>query len=637
MNKNRNLTASLILLIMGVLFAGGGAMIFSETALPTWQDWRAMQQWQPASARLLEISGSENEIRARYRYQFNGISYYGDRVYVASFNDNIGSYHADLLHQLSSQKHAGQIVPVWVNPYDPQQAVIDRDMRWGLFALMCGFCSVFIFFGLVFVAAGILPDKKSSRSKQPSLAQLRAEWDQKIQQEPNFPSSFIEYRDYRIEELKQHTKDEEENIDWHTRKGWEKPVIRSQVRSDLLMHWSFAILFNAVSWPVMFSVLPDELQNGNYMVLLILLFPLVAIFLLYKAVLSTLQYHRFGKVFVEMDPYPGAIGGHVGGKVGVTQLAYNIASAPSSQLSVRLECVYSYMSHSGKNRSRKETIKWAEEGSPRAESTAKGVALVFRFDVPDNLPEADVKQKDAYHYWRLTVKAVIQGVDLVRQYNIPVFKTSEESRYIRHDISAQVIEHKAQQSEVTKNSIALGDFDLPGLSRSMHTSTQGDDLTLVFPMFRNKALTFITGIFAGSFGFVSYSTIQMALEQGGWGLMMALFSLPFFLVALIASIAMIYLLFNNLRVEITSGTITVLRRLLFIPILQRQLNISDISHLSVKRSGSTGQGVDKIEHFKLQLHDNSGKSLTLAEDLDGKDVATHFCNYLAQRLNVELR
>jgi len=637
MNKNRNLTASLIVLIIGLFFAGGGAMIFSETALPTWQDWRAMQQWQPASASLLEISGSENETRARYRYQFNGISYYGDRVYVASFNDNIGSYHGDLLHQLTSQKHAGQTVSIWVNPYDPQQAVIDRDMRWGLFALMCGFCSVFIFIGLVFIAASILPDKKSSRFKQPSLAQLRDEWDQKIQQDPNFPSSFIEYRDYRVEELKQHTKGKQENLDWHTRKGWEKPVIRSQVRSDLFMHWSFAILFNAVSWPVMFSALPDELHNGNYMALFILLFPLVAMFLLYKAVLSTLQYHRFGKVLFEMDPYPGAIGGHVGGKVRVTQLAYNTASAPSSQLSVRLECVYSYMSDSGKNRSRKETIKWAEEGQPRVESAGKGVVLAFRFDVPDTLPEADIKQKDAYHYWRLTVKAVIQGVDLYRQYNIPVFKTGEESRYIRHDISAQVVEHKAQHSEATRNSIALGDFDLPGLSRSMRTSTQGDDLMMVFPMFRNKTLTFLVSIFAGGFGFVSYSMIEMAVEQGGWGLMMALFSLPFFLVALIASIAMIYLLFNNLRVDITSGTVTVLRRLLFIPILQRQLNVSDISHLSVKRSGSTGQGVDKIEHYKLQLHDKSGKSLTLAEDLDGKDVATHFCNYLAQRLNVELR
>lgn len=156
-------------------------------------------------------------------------------------------------------------------------------------------------------------------------------------------------------------------------------------------------------------------------------------------------------------------------------------------------------------------------------------------------------------------------------------------------------------------------------------------------MFRNKMLTLIVSIFAGSFGLVSYLGITSALEQGGFGMLLGLFALPFLLVALFASIAMIYLLFNNLRVHVTSDTVTVLRRLLFIPIVHRQLNNSEISHLSIKRSGSTGQGVDKIEHFKLQLHDKLGKALTLAEDIDDKDVATNFCNYLAQRLNVEYR
>ena len=156
-------------------------------------------------------------------------------------------------------------------------------------------------------------------------------------------------------------------------------------------------------------------------------------------------------------------------------------------------------------------------------------------------------------------------------------------------------------------------------------------------MFRNRMFTLIVSIFAGSFGLVSYLGITSALEQGGFGMLLGLFALPFLLVALFASIAMMYLLFNNLRVHVTSDTVTVLRRLLFIPIVHRQLNNSEISHLSIKRSGSTGQGVDKIEHFKLQLHDKLGKALTLAEDIDGKDVATHFCNYLAQRLNVEYR
>jgi hypothetical protein len=79
----------------------------------------------------------------------------------------------------------------------------------------------------------------------------------------------------------------------------------------------------------------------------------------------------------------------------------------------------------------------------------------------------------------------------------------------------------------------------------------------------------------------------------------------------------------------------VTRRLLFFPVFSRLLNTRDITRLSIKRSGSTGQGVDKILHFKLMAHDNSGKTVTIAEDLDGEDVAAHFRDYIAHRLNLE--
>ena len=111
----------------------------------------------------------------------------------------------------------------------------------------------------------------------------------------------------------------------------------------------------------------------------------------------------------------------------------------------------------------------------------------------------------------------------------------------------------------------------------------------------------------------------------------------YLLVALLATIATIYLPFNNLRVHIRRNEITVLRRLLFVPVYRRQLAVIDISHLTIKRAGSTGQGVNRIEHFKLQAHDKNGKSVTLAEDLDGKDVSAHFRDYLAGRMNVESR
>lgn len=622
-------------LIFGLFFAGGGLFFLSQTALPTWQDWYAMKNWKPAQAQLLSVSGSENQTEARYRYRMNGVTYQGDRVYVARFNDNIGSYHPDLRAQLNTQQRAGEPVRVWINPTDPQQAVIDRDMRWGLFALMSAFCSIFIFVGLLISYVSLTAKKDAGGFKRPSLSTLRKEWDQK-QVDPNFKENFLEYSRSRAAELEQQAKGETATIPWQTRKGWETPNIRSEAKKSTVFYWVFAIGWNAVSSPMLFA-LREEIERGNYAALLGLLFPLAGAFLLYKAIATTLELRRFGKVLVEMDPFPGAIGGHVGGRIRVSRLASNTVFAPSAHFSVRLECVYSYMSGSGDSRSRKENIKWAEQGQPRPESAGQGVALAFRFDVPDGLPEADVDQTDAYHFWRLTAKAELGGVDLNRQYNLPVFKTGETSRFVRHDVSAQVAKHKEHESEIARNAIERGEFDIPGLSRAMRVSQQGGEIRLAFPMFRNRPFTIFAALFAGAFGFGSYMMIESALEGGVFGLFIGLFSLPFLLVAVAASIATIYLPLNNMRVHIRRNEVTVLRRLLFIPFFHRQLAVTDIAYLATKSSGTTSQGVDKIEHFKLQAHDLAGKSVTIAEDLDGKDVAAHFRDYLARRLNVESR
>ena len=130
---------------------------------------------------------------------------------------------------------------------------------------------------------------------------------------------------------------------------------------------------------------------------------------------------------------------------------------------------------------------------------------------------------------------------------------------------------------------------------------------------------------------------SMVSGGGLFGIFIAIFSIPFFLVALAAFIAVIYLPFDNLVVDISPGEVSVMRRLLFIPVYRRQLQRGDIAHLSIKRSGSTGQGVNKIEHFKIRAEDQQGKQVTIAEDIDGKDVAEHLRDYLAQRIVVAVK
>lgn len=588
-------------LLFGLIFAGAGFFILSKTSIPTWQNWSEMQSWQPAYAKLLSVSGSENDTKANYFYEYGGSSYQGDRVYLAEFKDNIGSYHADLLQQLRPYKQSGQALPIWINPRSPQEAVIDRDMRWGLFALMTVFCSIFIFIGLAVIYGSIRGVNKPVQS----------------------------------EELQQSSPVDVSNIDWESHKGWETAQIASSATRGVWFFWTFAVLWNAISTPLIF-VIPDEVKNGNIAALIGLLFPLVGLFLIYKAMASTIEYRHFGKVLFEMDPYPGAIGGHVGGRIQVSRIPYQKA-LEANELWVRLECVYSYVSGTGKNRSRRETIKWAEQGEPQIDSLGQGIGLQFRFDVPSGLPHADVEQKNAYHFWRLTVKADVSGVDLNRHYNIPVFDTGASSRFIRHDISAQSSALREKESTQVQSSIASGNFDIDGLSRAMRMTNRGGQILMVFPMFRNKILTLFAAVFAGGFGFATYSMADMASQGGLFGIFIAIFGLPFLLVALLAGIATIYLLFNNLRVSIDSGKLSILRRLLFVPIYRRNLSRNDISHLSIKRSGSSGQGIQRVEHFKLQAFDRNGRATTLAEDIDGEAAAIHFCDYLAQRIGVESR
>ena len=421
-------------------------------------------------------------------------------------------------------------------------------------------------------------------------------------------------------------------VDWQNRKGWEEVRIKSDAGKGMLFLWVFAVVWNAISIPISF-ILPRELQQENYAALLVLLFPAVGLFLIYKAAHRTLEYRRFGRVLFTMDPFPGAIGGHVGGHIQVKNLDYRRASEAQS-LAVTLECVYSYVSGSGKNRSRRESIKWVERGQPKIDNAIEGVSLVFRFDVPEDLPQADVEQSGAYHFWRLGVSAEVPGIDLNRSYNIPVFATGEISRNIRHDVSAQAAAARKQEADAAGLAMATGQFDIEGLSRAMRLRQEGSQIHLKYPMFRNKFLSLFAAIFAAGFGVASYSMIDMMSDGGLFGIFIAIFSIPFFLVALVAACATIYLPFNNLSVSIQPGEVSVLRRLLVFPVYRRQFQRGDISHLAIKRSGSTGQGADKIEHYKIHAVDTGGAKVTLAEDIDGEDVAKHFRDFLAQRIGV---
>ena len=588
-----------------------------------------MKTWQPASARLLNVSGTDSRTEASYRYEIGGVSYQNDRVHVAVFPDSIGNYQTEIRERLSQLQSSNQPVAIWVNPDDPWDSVIDRDMRWGLFSLMTGFCSLFILVGLG-VIYGSLKASKQPAFRPPSTTELRREWEEK-KTDAGFRQSFIEYRRYRLHELEKQSEQVQEVHKapgaWREKKGWETERIRSQAKAGLIGMWVFAITWNAVSSPLLF-VFEEEWQEANYAILMGLLFPLVGLFLLAKAIAMTREFRRYGVIEFVMDPYPGAIGGHVGGSLQVNNL-----HEYDDRYRIELECVYSYESGSGEDRRRSERIRWAEGGHAKVENLGRGALLSFRFDVPEDQPEADIEQSGDYYFWRLKVRAEVPGIDLNRSYNIPVFKTGERSRHVDHDLSAQAQALRETEEAESRVAIERGDFHLTDLARSLRSSETQREIRIYFPMFRNKLLTVFAVIFGGGFDFAAYSIVGGFGSGGGvFGILAIVVAIPFSLVGLFATIAAIYLPLNNLTITIANGEVKVLRRLFVFPILHRRIQDHEVTRLSIKRSGSTGQGTKKIEHHKIIAHYGVGKTITVAEGIDGEDLANQFKDYLFRRI-----
>jgi len=623
--KQMKITGILFGLIFGLLFAGGGFFMALETAVPTFQSWKAMKQWQSTTATILSVRGEDNDTLANYKYSVSGRIYENNRVYLAAFKDNIGSYHKNKFNQLNQLKNNRHPVTIWYDPNNPENSVIDRDMRWGLFILMSGFCSVFIFIGLI-VAYSCITSKGSSADKKPSLTQLRREWNKKCE-DPGYEESFIEFVkqcNSESEAVKTHQANA-----WLERKEWRDNRIRSDAKSSMWGMWFFAIFWSAVSSPVLFFALEDELKKGNYAILIALLFPLVGLFLIKKAWDITREWKRFGVIELEMDPFPGSIGGHVGGTLHLKNV-----DALDAKYKVELESVYTYVSGSGKNRSRKENIKWFEAGFARIVPTLDGIDLRFRFDVPDNLSESDIEQSGDYYFWRLKVSAEIPGVDLHREYNIPVFLTGAESSYVQHNISAQVEELKKEKAEDIQSALAQGDLLSTALVRSIQFKDEDNKFSFYFPMFRNKALTVFALIFGGGFGFATFSMNQSFASDGAMSIVIIIFSIPFALIGLLSSLAAIYLSFNSLSISLAERRVKAVRRLFFIPIKRSIIAIDDIKDMEVKSAGSTGQGAKQIKHFKIVVHTINNKKFTIAEDIDGEELANQFKDFIFNRLTM---
>jgi len=400
------------------------------------------------------------------------------------------------------------------------------------------------------------------------------------------------------------------NCPWLANPAWNLPVLRSSSRSAMYFTWGIAGLWCLVSAPLPFVIYDELLHKENYLGLLGLLFPIVGIGLIYWAVVRTREWKRFGPTPLTMDPFPGSIGGHVGGVIDI-----NAAFDSVTEFSVTLSCIHSYMSGSGDDRSRSESAQWQDSQIVHAEATQSGSRLRFRFDVPKELRESDAVQSgDSYYLWRLNVSAELSGADLDRAYEIPVYATAKSSSIMsERAVQRAKVEQDKRDGEIVRS--------------SMDFVTGMNGTAIRFAAFRHPAPGIVGSLFGAVFSGAAWFLLCYAGEYAIGGV--------FGLVGGLILVFSLYSLVNSLEVRQAGNDVVTIRRVLGFSIATRTMNRNDIVQLSRSSSMQTQSGGKHVMYYSILAHDRNGRKMVVGDGFKGSNAADAAIRIIARQLGIE--
>lgn len=576
----------IFLILFGLPFLCGGLWMGYLAGKST-HDWMRMQEWVPVKAYVVKggtesHSGDDSttyEAYAEYTYTYNGHSYTNTRVAVDDGADNIGDFQEDLGRKLARAAGRKSGIEVYVNPEEPGEAVVSRDMRWGLFAFKMLFVILFGGAGLFLVGAGVfgkLADGGNKKDVSPEIAQSP----------------------------------------WLANKDWQTNEIKSSAKLEMYFAWGFAILWNLISSPIPFMIKEEVVDKQNWPALLGLLFPFVGIGLLVWAIRKTLEWRKFGTTLLVLDPFPGSIGGQVGGAIEV-RYPYD----GTTRFMLTLASIYSYETGSGDDRRQSERVLWSDTAVAHTEMGLYGTRIVFCFDVPEGLEPADAADRGRnYHLWRLTMKADLPGTDIKRNFDIPVYATKEKSRRID---SRAVESARMATEEVTELSARTRVILRPGV--------QGQEM--FYPAGRNIGAALMLLLFGIIFGGAGVFVIW----KSGWPIFAWPFGGIFALIGFAFLISGIYMPINSLTVRKDGdGGIVATRRILGIPVKTNRFYAHDVAALEKGSNFSAGQGTEQVKHFSLfaKLHD--GRRVCIGESFRGHREAEAAMDIACEALGIDM-
>jgi hypothetical protein len=388
--------------------------------------------------------------------------------------------------------------------------------------------------------------------------------------------------------------------DWQEKGDWKDGKVRSGAKTLIWVSLLFAVTFIGISLPAVLDV-ADKVARGDYIMLLILLFPLVGFSAFIIFVYSFLSWRKFGKTELILDPVPGSIGGDFGGSVDVPVKLTN-----NMEVNVTLNCMQTTTTGSGKNRSTNTKVIWQREGVAKLLAIKNGTQCVFRFSVPDDLPESEESSSN-YNHWLLQMDCDLPGIDFNRGFSVPVFK-KDKPEFSSLDVA------------YAKDSAPLNKAP----ERTVIVSENTNGLQFYYPWYRNLWMGIMLLIFGGIFSTVGYFVGEsdggfvFLLVFGGVGVAVVLFGL--------------YVLGNSLTTTVSHQGINIIRNVYGIR-FQRNVLKENIVQLERQINSQMQGGTRYRVFYSIVAHTSDNRKITIADSLEGSRVA----DYIEDRVQAALK
>jgi hypothetical protein len=305
----------------------GAVGVFASWAIgSTLADGWAVRDWVRVKAEVVKYGSGE----LQYRYRVGDKDYTGDTLGVGFLQSSEVADDVDA--RLSAALAEHKPVTVFVDPDRPARSVVDPEIPWKMVLFMLPFA---LGFGGVGLGAGYV-----------------------------FVRSFFP----ESEEAK-------------------APTMAAGPGAGAWPLWVFAFFWNALAFPISFIAVPEMMRSGEYLGLLILIFPLVGVLILWGAIRSTWLAIRMGGSDIRLQPFPPRLGEVVSGFV-----TFRRGVAAGASFKVRLVCTSvgqeSIATH------------WKAEKDARVVQGPQELRLAFGFDTPDRLPPS-AGERDEPTHWRL--------------------------------------------------------------------------------------------------------------------------------------------------------------------------------------------------------------------------------------------